>query len=221
MTDVPVALTRRFEEMERDAAGQMPAAALSAFDAERAALDDAGVPSSVLPVGSPLPEGELLDAAGASTTIRETADGAPAVLVFYRGAWCPYCSLTLRTYQEEVTDELARRGVTLIAISPQKPDGSLTMREKHELDFPVLSDPGNRLARGLGILSEPNAEVLEQQGKLGLDLTEVNADGTPGLPMPTVALLDGGAVLRWIDVHPNYARRTEPAELLAAVAEHL
>ena len=42
--------------------------------------------------------------------------------------------------------ELDARGVALIAVSPQKPDGALSMQEKNELSFTVLSDPGNKVA---------------------------------------------------------------------------
>jgi peroxiredoxin len=52
------------------------------------------------------------------------------VVVLYRGAWCPYCKITLRTYQSELVPELIRRGATLVAISPRRPDGSLTMLEE-------------------------------------------------------------------------------------------
>jgi hypothetical protein len=52
---------------------------------------------------------------------------------------------------------------------------------------------------------------------LGLDLTEVNADGAKALPMPTVVVLDTAGVIRWIDVHPNYATRSEVSDILAAV----
>lgn len=47
----------------------------------------------------------------------------------------------------------------------------------------------------------------------------VNADGTTGLPMPTVVIADADGVIRWIDVHPDYTTRTEPGQVLQAVAE--
>lgn len=52
-----------------------------------------------------------------------------------------------------------------------------------------------------------------QAAELGLDV----ADGTPTLPMPTVVVVDGGRVA-WLDVHPNYVSRTDPADILAAVS---
>jgi hypothetical protein len=84
-----------------------------------------------------------------------------------------------------------------------------------------VSDPGNQIAGHLGILTAPNDEARAAQQELGLDLTAVNADGTPTLPMPTVALVADDGTLRWIDVHPNYTTRSEPAAILAAVQSHL
>ena len=67
----------------------------------------------------------------------------------------------------------------------------------------MVSDPGNTIARGLGILTRPSAEAQAAQLRLGLDLTAVNADGTIALPMPTMVIADAGHLLRWIDVHPD------------------
>jgi peroxiredoxin len=63
-------------------------------------------------------------------------------------------------------------------------------QEKHHLDFAILSDPGNQIAGALSILTHPSAAAREAQLAHGLDLTEINADGTTTLPMPTVAIVD-------------------------------
>jgi peroxiredoxin len=139
------------------------------------------------------------------------------VLVFYRGAWCPYCNLALRTYQAALVDELEARGVQLVAVSPQRPDGSLTMQEKHGLRYPVLSDPGSTLGRAAAIMTQPGAEALAAQLKLGLDLEAVNADRTPTIPMPTTLILDRDRIVQWVDVHPDYSTRSEPEQILAAL----
>ncbi|MDT0386063.1 peroxiredoxin-like family protein [Streptomyces dubilierae] len=202
-------------------AAQAPAEVLEEFRSEQAGLDAAGVPSGVAEAGTLLPDVELLDAHGDATTLMRTLAGRPAVIVFYRGAWCPYCNVALRTYQRELSAELEARGVALIAVSPQKPDGSLTVTETNQLTYAVLSDSGNRIGRALGIVTRPVEAVRRVQQAGGLDLTEVNADSTADIVMPTVALVDPAGVLRWIDVHPNYTMRTEPAQVLAAVKEHL
>jgi peroxiredoxin len=185
--------------------------------AEQVNLDDAGVPTGVSASGALMPDGELLDVRGAATSLAQVRAGRPAVVVFYRGAWCPFCNIALRTYQAELAPALADRGFVMIAVSPQKPDGSLSAAQTNELTYAVVSDPGNQLASALGILTEPDAEAAAAQQKLGLDLAEHNADGGLTLPMPTTVVVDAIGVIRWIDVHPNYTTRSEVPDILAAV----
>lgn len=201
-------------------AGQAPnpdGAPPNPFEAEQAALAAVGAPDGVMAVGSTLADVELLDPTGARTMLSDALGQVRSVLVFYRGAWCPFCNIALRTYQAELLPELERRGVSLVAVSPQKPDGSLSMIEKAELTFSVLSDPGNQLATLLGILTAPSSDARAAQLAHGMDLAEINADGTPGLPMPTTVIIEGDRTVRWIDVHPDYTTRSEPAEILAAL----
>jgi peroxiredoxin len=205
--------------LHRASAGQLPAEVAEAFAAEQRDLAAAGHPSGVAEPGSRLPDGELLDVAGEPATLAETLGGKPAVIVFYRGGWCPYCNIALRTYQAQLVPALAERGISLIAISPQTPDGSLSTKESKELTFTVLSDPGNQIAGQLGILTAPSDGTRAAQLQLGLDLTQVNADGTTALPMPTVVIADADGVIRWIDVHLDYTTRTEPGQVLQAVTE--
>jgi peroxiredoxin len=190
---------------------------MGAFSREQAELAARGEPEGVIEVGATLPDAKLIDPHGATTTLYEALGDQAAVLVFYRGAWCPYCNIALNTYQADLVPELARRGVALVAISPQAPDGSLSTQEKNELTFTVLSDPANQVAKSIGILTAPSAEARAAQLELGLDLAAVNADGTTGLPMPTTVILDPEHVVRWRDVHPDYTTRSEPVQVLAAL----
>ena len=140
-----------------------------------------------------------------------------AVVVLYRGAWCPYCNMASRAYPNDLAATLDDFGLTLIAISPQTPDGSRSAKEKNDLSFTVLSDPGNHVADALGVQTTPTDDVQAAQRAMGIDLRDANADGTPHLPMPTVAIADSSGVIRWIDIHPNYATRTGFNDILAAV----
>ncbi len=210
-------IAARVAQLQSGMSGHLPDDVANAFGAEQAALQAAGVPAGVAGPGDAMPDAQLLDVHGAPTTLAQAVGGRGAVVVFYRGAWCPYCNLALRAYQEDLVPELTRRDIPLVAISPQKPDGSLSTQEKNELTFTVLSDPGNQLAAALGVLTAPSDAALEAQRTLGLDLPEANADGTPNLPMPTVVIVDGAGIIRWIDVHPDYTTRTEVAEIIEAL----
>jgi len=212
-------IAEQVADYHRASAGQLPSEVAEAFTAEQRALAAAGEPSGVAQPGTRLPDGELLDVAGQPATLAQTLSGKPAVIVFYRGGWCPYCNIALRAYQAQLVPALAERGIGLVAISPQVPDGSLSTKESKELTFTVLSDPGNQIARQLGILTAPSDGTRAAQLQLGLDLTQVNADGTTGLPMPTVVIADADGVIRWIDVHLDYTTRAEPGQVLQAVTE--
>jgi peroxiredoxin len=217
MTEMTIA--DQVAEMARAMAEQPANAATETFAAERASLRDGGLPTGGVAPGTPLPDAVVVSATGESIRLRDELAGVPAVVVLYRGVWCPFCNLALATYQRELEPALAERGARLVAISPQRPDGSLSMQEKHELSFAVLSDPGNTVATALGVTITPDDDVLSAQRGLGLYLTEANADGTATIPMPTTLVVDAEGTIRWIDVHPDYSTRSEVAEILAALDE--
>jgi peroxiredoxin len=210
-------IAEQVSRLAETTAARPPNEIMGAFIREQADLAARGRPAGVMEVGATLPDAELLDPHGATTSLYAALGGRLSVLVFYRGAWCPYCNITLDTYQRELVSELAGRGVGLVAVSPQTPDGSLSSQEKNELTFSVLSDPGNQVAKVAGILTAPSDEARAAQLQLGLDLTAVNADGTTGLPMPTTMIVDAERVVRWVDVHLGYTTRSEPGEILAAL----
>lgn len=190
---------------------------LSPFEQEQQRLAAAGLPGGILGVGSRLVDVDLLDVDGTPTTLFGALGDKTGVVVLYRGAWCPYCSIALRTYEAELVPALEPLEAHLVALSPQRPDGSLSTREKNGLSYTVLSDPGNKLADQLGVVTAPSAEALEAQRSHGLDLAERTADGTVGLPMPTVLVVDRNRIVRWIDVHPDYTTRSEPNEIIDAL----
>jgi peroxiredoxin len=217
--DAQRTIATRVDELHQGMAGQIPDGVLAAFGAEQAGLDARGIPEGVATPGTAAPDAQLLDVHGAPTTLAGALGGRTAVVVLYRGAWCPYCNLALRAYQEDLVPELARRGVTLVAVSPQKPDGSLSAQEMNDLSFTVLSDPGNQIATALGVLTAPTDDAQAAQRTIGLDLPATNADGTHAVPMPTTIVVDTSGTIRWIDVHPNYTTRTEVAEIVEALGQ--
>jgi peroxiredoxin len=188
------------------------------FDRSIQDLLDQGVPANSIKVGDPLGPFTLDDATGTPVSLDQVIESGPAVIVFYRGGWCPYCNLALRTYQQQLSPQLGAFGARLVAISPQSPDESLSTVEKAALEFTVLSDPGSRLADRIGIAFQQADEVLAAQRELGLDLTKVNAEGTVRLPRPTVLVVDQDRTVRFVDVQPDYTARTEVADIIAALA---
>lgn len=138
------------------------------------------------------------------------------MLCFYRGAWCPYCNLELRAWQQHLP-ELERLGATLVAISPQTPDASLTLAEKHALAYPVLSDLGNVVTRRFGIVYTVDERMRAVLEGFGVQLPTYNGDSTFELPAPATYLVgrDATIVGAWVDA--DYRRRAEPTAVLNRV----
>ena len=117
--------------------------------------------------GDQAPDIILPGAAGGAVRLRDRLRSGPAVIAFYRGGWCPYCNIQLRAYQAALP-RITALGASLIAISPQAPDGSLSTKEANALSFDVLSDVGNAAARSFGlvyVLPEELQEALRANGK--------------------------------------------------------
>lgn len=206
-------------EVSAASATHLPPELARVFTDEQRGWRDRGAPTGVVTAGDKLTDFTLPDANGTPVSLAELLAQGPAVIVFYRGGWCPYCNLALRAYQAELLPELDRYSAQLVAISPQTPDKSLRTKEKAELGFTVLSDVGAQTARSLGIAFEPADDVLAAQRELGLDLTKFNASGSTDLPMPTVLIVDSEHTVRFADTHADYTVRTEVADILAALAE--
>jgi peroxiredoxin len=214
-----VTIREQSAQMKAAAAENLPADVVAVFDRSIDGFLSEGIPADAIAVGDSLPSFSLDDASGDPVTLDQLVESGPAVIVFYRGGWCPYCNLALRTYQRELLPELDKLGVRLVAVSPQSPDQSLSTAEKAGLEFTVLSDPGSRLARRVGISFQQADDVLEAQRKLGLDLAQVNAEGSVELPRPTVLIVDPAHTVRFVDVQPDYTARTEVADILDALSE--
>jgi peroxiredoxin len=197
-------------------AEQVPAEILEGFGsaaAKQAAVDYAALAPKV---GEAAPEFTLPDQLGRDVSLAGERAQGPVVLIFYRGEWCPYCNLILRTYASRAAD-FAERGARLVAVSVQTPDHSLSMAEKHELEFPVLSDEGGDVVSRYGLLYEVDEEVQGVYKAVGNDLAQFNGKGGWILPAPAVFVVDGEGTVRFVSVNGNWSERTEPDEVLTAL----
>jgi peroxiredoxin len=138
------------------------------------------------------------------------------VLTFYRGQWCPFCNLTLRAYQR-ILPQIRALGASLVAVSPQTPEHSLSTVEKKELTFTVLSDVGNSVARKYRLVFTLEQPFRTLYTSIGADLPSFNGDPSWELPMPATFLLAQDGTVRLAFVEEDFTHRLEPATLLAGL----
>jgi peroxiredoxin len=110
-----------------------------------------GLAKTSLKAGDRAPPIALPNARGENVDVGTLLKRGPVVLTFYRGGWCPYCNLELRAYQR-LLPEITATGASLVAISPEKPDDTLSTAEKNALTFEVLSDVGQKVGRAFRLV---------------------------------------------------------------------
>src|SRR5262249_13450133 len=146
-----------------------------------------------LKVGDRAPDFELPDATGKKVKLSELTARGPVVMTWYRGGWCPYCNIALRGFQKRLP-EIRAEGASLVAISPETPDNSLSTAEKNHLEFEVLSDRGNRVAQSYGVAYKVPRVVAEQsQGRLA----RYNGDDSGTLPLGVTYVIDHDGIIRY------------------------
>jgi peroxiredoxin len=186
------------------------------FDADTAELVKQGVGTGGPQPGEAAPDFELPDQLGRTIKLSDLCAKGPVVVSFYRGGWCPYCNLELRALQM-CLPQIEALGASLIAISPQLPDESMSTAEKNELSFPVLSDVGNAIARQYGLVFELSEELRPAYQEFGIDLPATNGSDSFELPVPGTYIVDGGGVIRLREATADYKQRAEPEELVNAL----
>jgi peroxiredoxin len=211
-----MSLNNELHALHRARREQSPADIRDVLAGATRELAATGQAERAVSAGDRAPLFDLADATGGRVRLAERLSAGPVVLVFYRGAWCPYCNLTLRALQE-VHDAITARGARLVAISPQSPDDALSLAEKLELAFDVLSDPGCGTAKLFGLAFEPADELMGVYRRIGLDLEKANADGTRLLPIPATYVIAPDGVVAWSFADADYTKRAEPADVLAAL----
>lgn len=164
------------------------------------------------------PAFSLPNVTGQIVSLAEVLTRGPVVLSFYRGGWCPYCNLELQILQQHLP-EIQEMGASLLAISPQTPDHSLSTAEKHQLQFDVLSDQGDQVAHAYGLVFTVPPELHPIYRQWGIDLPAWNGDESWKLPLSATYVIDRQGLIRSAFVNLDYTQRMEPADILSVLRE--
>jgi peroxiredoxin len=206
------ALQQQLEQID----AQTPEPIAQRITAAIAEVDASGVAPGLAP-GEQAPEFSLPDAMERSVSLKERLSSGPVVLVFYRGEWCPYCNTYLRALQAALP-QITTRGASLVAVSPQSPDHSLSITEKAQLGFDVLSDVDQKVIRAYKVQFTAPADLQDVHvNAFDVDLRDYTANRSWQLPVPATFVIDRAGVVRAAHVSADYRTRMEPADILAAL----
>lgn len=208
-------LQEELDELAAGFAAKAPAAMREAFAEGVEDVRRLGLVETALNVGDAAPEATLRNSAGEEVAFSSAWADGPAVVSFYRGGWCPYCNLQLRALQRSLA-KIDGAGATLVAVTPERVEKAAETAAKNDLEFTVLTDKGNELARAFGVVFTL-PEVIRPIYAERVGLADYNGDDRDELPLAATYVIDRGGVIRWAYLDADYRRRAEPADIVAAV----
>ncbi len=175
------------------------------------------LPSPGLKIGETAPDFALKNAHGKTVKMSNLLKKGPVILVFYRGAWCPYCNIELHALNESLP-KFEKFGAALVAITPQTPDKSLAQVTKDGYPFEILSDLDDSVIKDYGLYWEVSSELdAAYKHSFGLDVAAFNGKGRRGLPVPGTFVIDKSGIVRAAFADTDYKKRMEPADIMTAL----
>jgi peroxiredoxin len=204
--DEITANTRKLVQAERLAVGERAVEELFA----------SGIEERILPLGATAPEFALHDSSGRLVRSRDLLAVGPLVLKFFRGRWCPYCVTELETWRD-LYSQLRERGALLVAISQETQRQSDFAVQQHGLPFPLLHDPGAKLAEQFGLVYTVPEYHQRYLRSILVNLPFLNGEASWRLPLPATYVLDREGQVHFAEAHADFRVRPEPQEALATL----
>jgi peroxiredoxin len=163
--------------------------------------------------GVPAPPFQLKDHNGKGVSSAELFCNGSLVICFFRGRWDPFCVGQLEA-MNLVFPDIQKFPASLVAISPQTVHQSFLMHDQHKLRFPLLSDEGNDIARGFGLVYTVPEYQQAVYRRAFVNLPFANGDDSWILPIPATYILDCTGTVRYRWASEDYTERPEPVDIV-------
>ena len=163
-----------------------------------------------------IPSALVYDTAGGEIDLKNYIQDRPAVVVFYRGGWCPYCTRHLSALQE-VKNDIFELGFELIAITPDNFNRLDSSIVRGNVDYTLFSDKDINAIDGFGIGWKINDDLYSKyKNDYGMDVEWWTGEKHHVLPVPAVFIVKEGVVENQY-VNPDYSKRLKPEVLLTMI----
>lgn len=205
--------TEQYQQIVQEFMAGLPADARPAVEQNFVEIMAADYGDNALKEGENATDFTLPNVEGKPTQLSTLLSKGPVVLNFYRGGWCPFCNLEFKSLHD-ILPQIKQHGAILIGVSPELPDNSMSTVEKHNLQFEVLSDVGNKVALQYGLVMKVPEVIRPLYLEWGLDIPAVNGEDTWELPIPATYVINTDGKIVSAYVNKNYTERMEPDDII-------
>lgn len=179
-------------------------------------LADTGITEKIPKVSEKIVEFSLPNQNGTTVNLTDLLAQGPVIMTFYRGGWCPYCNLELKAYQDQLAN-IKAENATLVAITPELPDASLSTTEKNALEFEVLSDVNAEYAKSLGLVFALPEALRPIYLSFGIEIEKHNGEGQFDLPLAATFVIAQDGTVASAFAEADYTVRQEPEDVVAVL----
>ncbi|MDX1515274.1 MAG: peroxiredoxin-like family protein [Woeseiaceae bacterium] len=172
-----------------------------------------------LGVGDPAPRFQVRDVDGAAVTFDPARLERPAIIITFRGGWCPYCNMHLSELRH-VLPEIRELGIDVLFLSGDRPDQlyrSLASDTQSAIDgrgYRILSDADVNAATAFGIAFRASDRTIARRHEKGDDIDGSSMSKHRVLPVPAVFAVGRDGMIEFAYANPDYKVRVPAAELL-------
>lgn len=190
----------------------------SLYDVMVQRLVEERVAESTLKVGDSFPDFTLASAEGQFVSLQAMLARGPAVLSFYRGRWCPYCSAELESLNA-VAEQIRGTGAVLAAITAEAGGEAIRTKFERRFDFEILCDLDNGLALECGLVFKLPTDVQDALIRANIDFPKLYGNTSWFLPIPATYVVDRRGIVREAYVNPDFRFRLDPAEIIQSLKQ--
>ena len=128
----------------------MPTSKKTAAKATKKPATAASKSASAALEGKKAPAFELFEAEGKTVALKDLIGSSSLVLYFYPKDMTPGCTVEACSFRDNIAP-IKKLGAKVVGISADSTDSHGKFIAKHELNFPLLADPGNKVCKLYGV----------------------------------------------------------------------
>lgn len=166
---------------------------------------------TALKVGDKAPDFQAKDHAGNIVSLKELTKKGKVVVMFYRGAWCPYCNKYMSEIEKALPD-FSAKNATVIAITPEPEESISKAVEKTKATFSIIYDKDRAIMKQWKVAYEMSPELQTKYKGYGLDLQKQQGDWM--LPVPATYVIGKNGKIKFVHFDENYQKRAEIKDIL-------
>ncbi len=166
-----------------------------------------------LKVGDKAPEIVGTDQNGNDISLKSILKKGEAVIIFYRGQWCPYCNKQLSQLNDSLT-YITKKGGTIISITPETADNIKKTVSKTKASFSILEDKGLAIMKDYKVSFAVDEKTIEKYKGYGIDFAKANGDNGANLPVPATYIVGKNGKIKYVYFNADYTKRPSVKDII-------